>query len=96
MIEYVKEARKCNKYVFAFKTACCDHSKNKTGEIVVTCKEANLTVTLNQLKTDQELYTVRSLYNMSDVKTNHHHISFSAQVKLIQEEDEEIEDYTFE
>ena len=96
LIEYVKEARERNKYFFAFKTVCRDHLRNKTGEIVVTCKEANLTVTLDQLKTEQDLYTVRNLYNMSDVKTNHHHISFSVQVKLVQEEDEEIEDFTFE
>ena len=79
-----------------FRTACRDHLKKGTGEIAIICKEANLTVTLDQLKAEPEQYTVRNLYCMSDVKTNHHHISFFVQTKLVEEEDEECEEYNFD
>ena len=50
-------------------------------------------MTLDQLKAEPEQYTIRNLHCVNDVKTNHHHISFFVQTKLVEKEDEECEEY---
>ena len=80
---------------FAFKITYCGRLNNGTGYISVVCKEDNLTVTLNQIKDDHEQRTTRNLCCMSDVKHNHHHILFSINTKLVEEEDEECEEHDF-
>ena len=96
LIEFVKKAKLSNKHFFSFKSACRDLLKSDSGEIAISYKEENLTVTLNQLKADSQQYTVRNLYCMSDIKTSHHHISFFVQRNLLEEDDKEFEDYNFQ
>ena len=88
LIDLVRRAKNEHKIFFAFSESDCDHLKDKKGEIGISCKEANLKVTLSDLRNDKGRYTVNSLYYMTDDKTNHHHISFFIQPILSIDNDE--------
>ena len=75
LIEYIKEAKSENKAFFCFKAADLEKLKNKTGDVAIFCREADLKVTLEEMKNNPNKFTVRTIYNMCDKKTNHHHIS---------------------
>mmetsp|Transcript_40392 Transcript_40392/g.94899 ORF Transcript_40392/g.94899 Transcript_40392/m.94899 type:complete len:147 (+) Transcript_40392:1993-2433(+) len=82
LIELVRQVKHKHQIFFAFSERDCNLIRDRKGEIGNCCKEANLKVTLGDLRNNIEKYTVSTLYHMTDVKTNHHHILFFIQPLL--------------